>query len=121
MENMRSPYGGFSIVSATIKNGASLSDVTAGQQHLVGIQMPAAWDAAALTFAGSVDGTNFFPVYDQLGNEVMLPNVAASTYVAVPPMLLPRVPYLKVRSGTNANAVNQTADRALLMAFARYQ
>ena len=40
-----------SVSSATIANGASLSGaVYVGNRRLIGIQMPAAWTAAVLTF-----------------------------------------------------------------------
>lgn len=100
--------------TATIANGASLSGaVNISNRNMFGILMPSAWTAAALTFQGSLDGTNFYDLYDDTGTEISF-SVAASRYVLVSwPAKFFGLKKLKIRSGTSASAVNQAADRAL--------
>jgi hypothetical protein len=98
-----------------IASGTSLSAAIAlGQSTLVGIAMPAGWDAAALTFQVSVDGgTTFLEM--QSASAVISYTAAASQYIAVDPTLWRGVNTIKVRSGTSGVAVNQTADRTLTL------
>lgn len=100
--------------TATIANGTSLSDaVNIENQNMFAIIMPAAWTAAALTFQGSIDGTNFFNLYDDTGTEISF-TVAASRYVLIRwPAMFFGLKKLKIRSGTASVAVNQAAERAL--------
>lgn len=100
--------------TALIANGASLSSVIdLGAGKLVAIQMPAAWTAAALTFQASIDGTNYFDVYDT--------STERNYTVAASRMLVLQLPdwvgikYLKIRSGTSGTPVNQGADRTLTL------
>lgn len=99
--------------TVTILSGQSLSGpgyIGAGQ--LVAIQMPAAWDAADLTFQGSVDGTNFFNLFDGGGNEVDF-QAAASEQITVDKFR--GAIWIKVRSGTSGTPVNQTANRVITL------
>jgi len=100
-------------VTATIPNGTALSNaVKLGGATLLGIEMSAAWTAAGLTFQNSIDGTNFFDLYDGAGAEVSL-TVVAAHYVFLPPANWSGIVYLKVRSGTGGTPVNQGAERVL--------
>ena len=76
--------------------------------------MPAAWDAANLTFQSSGDGVNYFNAYDELGAEV---TVIASTSrrIRLDPTQWAGIQYIKVRSGTAGAAVNQTVQRTLYL------
>jgi hypothetical protein len=76
------------------------------------IEMPAAWDAANLTFQTSGDGVNYFNVYDEFGTEV---TVIASTSrrIRLDPSQWAGVQCIKIRSGTSGAAVNQSAARTL--------
>lgn len=77
------------------------------------IAMPAAWDAAALTFQGSFDNVTFFDLYMD-GSEVSEVVVAAKAYVInLNALAFMSVKYIKVRSGTSATPVNQTAARTI--------
>ncbi len=112
----------------TIANGTSLSDEAdlTGFQ-VVAIQMPAAWDAANLTFQAR-PGKKFATttekpeetlqnVYDDAGTEVSV-TAAASRYIAVTGTKLDALlacGALKVRSGTSGVPVNQTANRVLTL------
>lgn len=110
--------------TVTIKSGQALSSIFAPNtaQRLLGIYMPAGWDAANLTFQGSPDGQNFYNMFDRAGNEI---NISAATGIYIS-LVIPIVqwdigssslfaPYQQIiiRSGTNALPVNQTADRII--------
>ena len=103
--------------TATILNGASLSDAIdlgVGPQ-MVGIQMPAAWTAADMTFQASVDGATYANLTDDAGTEVTF-TVSASKFVTLRTAALDLFygkRYLKLRSGTAGAATNQGADRAI--------
>lgn len=103
------------IQQATIANGASLSaaiELGVVGAALVGIEMPAAWTAANLTFQASVDGTNFNNLYDKDGNEVTV-TASTSRYIGLIPSLFAGFRAMKIRSGTSGAAVNQGGDRIL--------
>ena len=102
------------VVDATIAASGSLSGAVhlPNGHALVGILMPAAWDTAALTFQVSLDGTTFQNAYVAAGTEVSV-TAAAATTIALDPATWLHARYLKVRSGTAASAVNQTAARTV--------
>jgi len=68
--------------TATIANGASLSDALELDGHSVlRIAMPAAWTAADLTFQVSDDaGTTFRNVYWDWGPEMVVDAACANVY-----------------------------------------
>ncbi len=93
--------------TAAIANGAALSPAVAlGQKTLLGIVMPAAWTAAALTFQVSIDDTTFNELYDGAGNAVSI-TAAAGQFVQIDPAKWRGVTAIKVRSGTSGAPVNQ--------------
>ncbi len=95
--------------TVTIGAGASLSGSTIDLATLgnpVAIITDAAWDTQALGFQGSVDGTNFFPVYKE-ATEYSLAGVTASTYHSLDFQVFTGMSDLKVLSGTIAAAANQ--------------
>jgi hypothetical protein len=106
-----------STFTATIANGTSLSgNLDIGPNAtIVGILMPAAWTAAALTFKAG-DGSNMGSVYNAAG-EYSIPSgsiaTGAATYLAIPPGDLAGCRTIAFRSGTSGSAVNQGADRVL--------
>jgi hypothetical protein len=125
-----SPSGGVQSVqspgatneTATIANGASLSgavDLGAGA-ILSGIQMPAAWTAAGLTFQVSADGVTYANKFDAYGSEYSVPSASAtaSQFISLPPSDFLGVRYIKVRSGTAGSAVAQGAERLLTLVAA---
>ncbi len=101
------------VVTAIIASGASLSGVVdAGGMALVGIVMPSGWTAADITLQGSMDGIRFVEILDSYGSKCQL-KAEANAYV---PLRLPEligVRYFKLRSGTVASAVNQSAERVV--------
>jgi hypothetical protein len=80
--------------------------------------MPAAWTAAGLTFQASLDGINYFNVFDDgttAGTFVETTwTAAASQYqIVAAPAKWVGVRWLKIRSGTSGVPVNQAAERTL--------
>jgi hypothetical protein len=100
-------------LTATIGNGANLSDaVTLNGQQLAVIEMPAAWTAAVLTFQASMDGTNYFNVYNDAGDEVyVIVDISRRVYVDIG--ALSQQKYIKLRSGTAVTTVNQGGARTI--------
>ena len=102
-------------LTATIASSASLSDaMDLCGTTLAGYIMPASWTAADITFQVSVDGTNFYNLYDQYGNEVRH-TVSTSRFVALTPSDMAGVRYVKFRSGTSGSAVTQGSSRAITL------
>lgn len=98
-----------------IANGASLSGaVDLRGLYVIRLSMPAGWTAAGITFALSDDGSTFNPLCDADGNEITL-TVAASKHIALDPADLVGDCWLKIRSGTSAAAVNQGAERTVVL------
>lgn len=102
-----------SSVDAVIPAGATgLSGVVdLGYGVLQGFIMPGTWIAAALTFQASLDGENFYNLYDN-GTEVNM-TVGVDRFVQLDPVKWQGIRYLKLRSGTAATPVNQTASRTI--------
>lgn len=106
------------VQTVVIANASSLSstvDLGGGVRQMVGVQMPAAWTAASLTFAVSHDGTTFVPLYWNGAEYTILAagGAAASSGVALEPAAFAGWPFVRIRSGTAASATNQTAERTL--------
>jgi hypothetical protein len=103
---------GLTSQACTILSGASLSDAVKCLNAIpVGVLLPDTWTAAVMTFQVSLDNSNWYNLYDKIG-EVLYP-AAASEYLALDPTQFAGARYLKVRSGTNGTPVNQAADRSL--------
>lgn len=113
--------------TATIANGASLSGAIDMNRirssaegmgghgiHLAAIQMPSAWTAANITFQGSVDGSTYYDLYDQYGTEILV-TAAASRVILLDLSMFAGINFVKLRSGTTGTAVNQAADRAIVL------
>ena len=99
----------------SIANGASLSAAVIPYGGLPAvIEMPAAWDAANLTFQTSGDGTNFFNLYDEFGTEVTV-TASTSRRIRLDPTQWAGIYQIKVRSGTAGTPVNQSAARTLYL------
>jgi hypothetical protein len=85
---------------ATIANGQTVSSaVDLGGTTLCGLMMPAAFTGVALTFQGSIDGTNFAIVKGSDGNDLSL-TVAAARYVKLNPVDFYGLRHLKLVSGS---------------------
>jgi len=108
-------------VVATIADGASLSDAVFVEGGvIVGIRMPAVWDAANLTFQVSMDNVTYLNAYSSAGAEHVI-TAAASRHIWVDPSQFAGYPWLKVRSGTAAVPVDQVtgADPKLVTLIVR--
>jgi hypothetical protein len=106
-------------IIAKISSGTALSpEVDLGIRSLVGIAMPAGWDAAALTFQASVDGGTTWQEMTTSAGVAISFVVGAGQYMAVDPTLWRGVNAIKVRSGTSGAPVNQTSDRILTLMVA---
>ena len=104
--------GASEVLTATIANGASLSGaLSLSGFRFVGVQMPAAWTAAVITFQASFDGTTYADLTFE-GTEINYA-AAASQYIAADPAKFAGIRYLKIRSGTSSAAVAQGAQRLL--------
>lgn len=110
------------VEKVTIANGASLSGAAScDSRSLVGIVMPAAWTAAALTFqiggftAPGLAVGSFSNVYDAAAELSYLAD--ASRYIAVDPIDFLGAQQVKVRSGTAGSPVAQGAARELYLVF----
>lgn len=104
--------------TVTILNGTALStaSVDLRNEQLVGVIMPAGWDAASLTFQSGIDGQTWGNVFLATG-ELSFPSadVAAGNVLAFDTHVTPPMRFVKVRSGTSGAAVNQTADRVITL------
>jgi len=108
-------------VVATIADGAALSDgVYCEGGVIVGIIMPAVWDAAVITFQVSMDDVTYLDSYSAAGAEHTL-TVAASQHIWLDPSQFASYRWVKVRSGTTGAPVNQTtgADDKLVTLIVR--
>ena len=112
------------LAGPTIAAGQSLSnalDTSAGA--IIRLRMPSAWDGANLSFQVSSDGTTWSDAFTIDGREALIPVVAGSTVVVAladgspPPTVQAQPPdwrgatWIKVRSGSRAYPVVQTAQR----------
>lgn len=114
---------GTSVATVTIAAGATglSTAVNLGAKVLCGIQMPATWVAAALTFQTSYDdGATWVDLYDDTDTEVTIAAPTQGHYLAVDPSTFAGVTFLKIRSGTSALPVNQTATRTLTLVSRKF-
>jgi hypothetical protein len=103
-------------IPITIANGDYISGVAnlSGRTPTV-IEMPSAWTAAVLTFAGSCDDTNYHPVCEDDGTEVTL-TVDANFRVVLTgytEKAFSNHKTIKLRSGTYAAHVAQGVERVI--------
>lgn len=95
--------------TATIAaSSATSGEVDLEGGKLVGVIMPAAWDAATLSVqASTASGGTFADVYSSAGAQVSW-TVAASQYIAIDPATVGGVEFVKLVS-----SATQTAQRDL--------
>lgn len=98
-----------------IRAGQSLSDdISLGSRRLFALQMPAAWTAADLTFQSTINGIDWFDVFDEYGIERVMSAGAGRIIVADPGLWL-ALSQLRLRSGTSGAPVAQGADRQIFL------
>jgi len=108
--------GQITTTTATIAINQSVSDdIDLGLMRLGRIVIPAAWDAANITLQTSHDGVTWSTgLYDATGTEYTI-TAAASRSIIVPLVDMLSVRYLRLRSGTIATPVAQTAARSIIL------
>ncbi len=101
--------------TVTIASGQSLSgSIFIGPGRTIKeIIMPSAWTVANLSFQVSHDGTTFVDLYNKDGTETVY--TAAASRGIIAGSEFSGTLYLKIRSGLAAVAVNQGAQRDLLL------
>lgn len=115
---MASLYSGqtktISTSTATIANGASLSDAVAvNGGDVIGIYLPTI-TSAAISFQVSHDGgTTYSDLYTGAGAEVTLGAATTGARFHSAPAGMSGITHLKVRSGPTGAAVNQGAQRLI--------
>jgi len=104
---------GYSTFSVTIASGTALSAAVDMRGYVpYGIQMPAAWTAAGLSFEVSDDGAAFADLYDATAEYTLAAGVSRA--IGFPGgNIFTGFKYIKVRSGTTGTPVNQGADRII--------
>ena len=108
-------------VVATIADGEAISGgVYCEGGVIVGIHMPAVWDAAVITFQVSMDNADYLDSYSAAGAEHTI-TVAADQHIWLDPSQFASYRWVKVRSGTTATPVNQVtgADDKLVTLIVR--
>ena len=100
----------------TITSGQSESSVLElVSETLVGIYMPAAWDAADLAFLAGSDGQSFSEIHEF--GSALTAQAAAGQYIPLDFAKFVGAAYIKVRSESGGSVVNQTAERILTPVF----
>ena len=109
-------------ITATIAISTSVSnEIDLSNHRMMTIFMPAPWDAANLTFqVATAPGGTYQDLYDDGGTEV---NVVAAASRAIGVDLhagpLASARFIKIRSGTTATPVTQTAARSIVLVIKR--
>lgn len=103
---------------ATIASGQALSsEIDLEGSVISSLVLPSGWDAAALTFQASADGATWGNVYDDAGTEVTVAStsVVAGRVIVNKAVLeqLAGLRRIRLRSGTSAAPINQTASRTI--------
>jgi hypothetical protein len=98
-----------------IESGESTSEIFIinGKPPTV-LEMSAAWTAAVITFAGSIDEASYNFIYDEEGVLVEIPG-DSSVRIVLPSQYLSEHKTIMVCSGTKAAPVNQAANRTLYL------
>lgn len=111
------PFHFIRSTTVTVANGAALSGASGDLKdlgQLVAVLTDSAWDTNAITFQGSIDGTNFFDIYEE-GSEYSVTGAAASKAYTVDVQVFMPYSYIKVRSGTGASPANQSGDSVVTL------
>jgi hypothetical protein len=111
-------------VPVTIAQNTALSpEVDVGGKVLVGIKVPSSWVTAGISFQASIDGVTWAELEDQTATAISVASLTGGTQylVAMDPTKVRGVRAIKVRSGTAASPVNQTASGGVaLMLLTRF-
>ena len=103
-------------VPVTIANGAQNSSILECKGYvLAAILIPAAFTSTTLTFLASINGTNFYEMYNTYSGTALSYVVAAGRFVAINPADFQGVNYLKIVAGSDEGAA-----RTLYCALKRF-
>lgn len=109
----RTHLGRATLVTATIPAGAALSEaVNLEDKRLHQILLPAAWQAAPLSFRTSADGTAFYDVADMSGEHRTV-QMTGGRAVILEPEVVAGLRFIQLRSGTSDAPVIQAAAREI--------
>lgn len=86
-------------ISTAISNAVALYGTTSCK-----LIVPAGMQGTDITFVGSDDGTNFFPLFEMNGSEITVIHTTATVMVALDPQLLYGIKHLKIVAGANQSA-----------------
>ncbi len=113
VSNMRG--AGRANIPVPINAGVSSTEgIDTAATTILGIVMPAGWDAADITILTSHDDVTYQPLYDDSG-EYVISTAAAGRNIVLEPDVLAGWRFIRIRSGTDAVPVNQTAIRTLIL------
>ena len=110
------PVNQITVEDAVILDTESTSGtIDTTNRQIVGLQMPAAWTAASLTFDGSHDGTTFVPIYHGSGAYTITAAMGAAedSGVSLDKEAFAPWPYVRIRSGVIGTYVAQGDDRTI--------
>ena len=110
------PVNQITVEDAVILDTESTSGtIDTTNRQIVGLQMPAAWTAASLTFDGSHDGTTFVPIYHGSGAYTITAAMGAAedSGVSLAKEAFAPWPYVRIRSGVIGTYVAQGDDRTI--------
>lgn len=89
----------------TISSGGTKTDeIKVYGCSLGAFELPASFDGTSISFEGSLDGTNYAPIYDSQGIAVTVPTVAVSRVYAVDPTVFHAFNFIKIVSGSTESA-----------------
>ena len=94
--------------------------VNIGEKLLCGVQMPAAWTAADLTFEVSLDGVTWKSLTSTSGAEITVASPAAGALIALDPSDYLLAQLVRVRSGTAETPVAQAAERQITLVARKF-
>lgn len=106
-------------VTITIPAGKALSEPFVVKGKVCGLIVPTGWDTAAITFQGGFDRLNVFDLYDGATERTIASAQAVGgrmLSLSLNDWLCANV--IRIRSGTSASAVNQTANRDIVVILA---
>ena len=101
-----------SVAITTTAASSGLSDaIDLGGHTLSSIHVSTRWVNAALSFQGSLDGTNYFDVFTTTGGELIYGTSGSSAMVSkiisFDPATFSGIPYFKIRSGGTTAPITQ--------------
>jgi hypothetical protein len=107
--------GGYPVAaSAVIASSGNLSGaINLGNTVLAGLILPGTWDAAVLTFQGSIDGSTYADIYDGTTERSLTTAGVLGKAITLDSSTWMAWRYIKIRSGTAGTPVTQTAQRTI--------